>query len=103
MRQTEPRTRKGRMVRTLVFRLCLFSRRPISLSYTGVNHPHRRHPHWADGQHRAGGGDGGDVEMSHLSEMLGRDTAMVGMRGPYLSVPSLVLSPHCAASPLVWC
>ena len=23
--------------------------------------------------------------------------------GPYLCIPSLILSPHCAASPLVWC
>ena len=50
-----------------------------------------------------GGGDSGEVEVSHLSEMLGRDTAMAGMRGPHLRVPSLVLSPHCAAVPLVWC
>jgi len=28
---------------------------------------------------------------------------IVGMRGPHLCIPSLVLSPHCAASPLVWC
>ena len=38
MRQTEPRTRKGRMVRTLAFRQYLLFRHPISLSHTLPNH-----------------------------------------------------------------
>ena len=38
MRQTEPRTRKGWMVRTLAFRQYLLFRHPISLSHTLPNH-----------------------------------------------------------------
>ena len=60
--------------------------------------PRRRHPHRADGQHHASGGGGETVEPSHLSEMLGRDTATADMRGPHLCVPSLVLTPYDTAS-----
>ncbi len=106
-------------------------------SVTAVTHlpvPHRlqpprfRHPHRADGLHGAGGGDRvRDDVISHLSEMPGGQSGMIGVRVSHLSVSSCVLSPHCvlrisphcalqasphcapqtsphcAASPLVWC